>query len=230
MKKNIFESPLWGSISALLSGLITSLVIPLLSTTNFEYTIDGKKYFINQIPGSLLETLGKVILTLFVFGLLWTTLAFIPDALRRRFCYWKKKTYSNKDICKLIDKSVKQLMDIAECRKNTVYYLPPETFWRLKLKELASIIQVLYCAFISENSRSKRRIGDYFRRNHESILGNQTSLYQVIGLINGIDLFLNEAEVAAEKENLDSLLKSDCQTLREKINCLKEITKWMIKS
>lgn len=224
MKKCFFDSPLWGSISAIISGIMTSLIYPLVSTNNYVCIVEGKTFDINQIPDPLLVTLGKMLLLLIVFGLLWIGIAFVPALWRKRFYYWKKKTYSNRDICQLIANNSNQLLAISECRKNAEYCFTAEIFWKLKLRDLSAIIQSLYRAFISDNARSQSRMKDYFRKSFQSVLGDQASMYQLVGLIDGIDLLLKEAESVTETENSDNLLNSDCHVLREKLDYLKGLT------
>lgn len=224
-KKIVFESPLWGSISALLSGIVTNLVLPLLSTVNYECINDGKTYFVNQRPDSVLVTLGKILLTLFVFGLFWLMFALLPCAVKKRFHFWKKKPYGNRDIRKLIDENIKKLLTISENRQSTDRYISEKVFWQMNLKDLATIVYTLHCALISENARSQSRMKDYFREGYESILGDQTSMYQLTGLIEGIELMLREAENAATEGDTDSLLSNDCRVISEKINQIRAIIK-----
>lgn len=42
--EKLFENKLWGQISALTSGVLTSLLYELLSGSSYKFDIEGKQY------------------------------------------------------------------------------------------------------------------------------------------------------------------------------------------
>ena len=52
------EAKIWGSVSMLTSGILTSLICGLLSDTSYSLVIDGQYYEIMSVGGSLWHAFG----------------------------------------------------------------------------------------------------------------------------------------------------------------------------
>ena len=67
------ETKLWGEVSMLTSGVLTSLIYGLLSGSSYNFAIDGKHYEITSVGMNSWCAIGLVVLT---FLSLWTLISY----------------------------------------------------------------------------------------------------------------------------------------------------------
>lgn len=221
MNNNTWNVAFWKWMSAFVSGTLTSLILPFLTTSNYSVVIGENSYTIEQVPDSPLITSVKICIILLVFGLTWIILNYLPRLLRKQFCYWKKRIYTEQEVRQLVKDNTEMIIRLHQ---QATLGIQPKIFWSLKINELGLIIMSLYRCLIADNMLPKSRIKDYFREDYQSIDGSQISKYELAALLELLRSSLRDATDAAGKEE-NSQISKDCNELGKKLSQLENLIK-----
>lgn len=218
-----FEKKLWGQISALTSGVLTSLLYELLSGSSYELNIEGKQY---QIASTGLNTwcaFGLVILT---FLGLWAIFSLILpwlSRIRKRFAYDKVKKTTAKELIRVLDEvklKIKELYPFFDCQEDTPI---KEDLIILHGRELAMIISLLHRKFLPKNKWLRKRVEQYFRHSeHATIttIAKHISAYELATDIALLKSMVSKLKMFAGR---DDLLNHDCTEMENKLNDLEKM-------
>ena len=218
--EKIFENKLWGQISALTSGVLTSLLYELLSGSSYELDIEGKQYEIVSTGMSTWFAFGLVLLT---FMGLWAIFSWVLpwlSKIRKRFVYDKVKKTTAKELIKVLDEAKRKIKELYPFFAHQEDAPIKEDIIVLHGRELAMIISLLHRKFLPKNKRLRKRVEQYFRHSeHATIttIAKHISAYELAA-----DIALLKSMVAQLKKyaGRDALLNHDCTEMEGKLNDL----------
>lgn len=221
--EKIFENKLWGQISALISGVLTSLLYELLSGSSYELDIEGKQYEIVSTGMNIWFAFGLVLLT---FLGLWAIFSLVLpwfSKIRKRFVYDKVKKTTAKELIKVLDEAKRKIKELYPFFVHQEDAPIKEDIIVLHGRELAMIISLLHKKILPKNKRLRKRVERYFRHSeHATIttIAKHISAYELAA-----DIALLKSMVAKLKmfAGRDALLNHDCTEMEEKLSDLEKM-------
>lgn len=210
-----FERKIWRQISALTSGILTSLLYELLAGSSYKLDIAGTQY---EIISTGMETWPAIGLVTLIFFALWAVFSLIVPwvaRIRKRFTYAQVKKSTAKGLMKTLDEvkmKIAELYPIFYSQKGTP--LKGELI-KIHGRDLEVLISLLHKEFLPQGTWQKKRVEQYFRcykyRTIETIT-NKVSAYELAS-----DVSLLKDMVAQLKMFVgdDKLLEHDCTEMEE---------------
>lgn len=221
--EKIFENKLWGQISALTSGVLTSLLYDLLSGSSYELDIEEKQYEIVSTGMNTWFAFGLVLLT---FLALWAIFSWVLpwfSRIRKRFVYDKVKKTTAKELMRVLDEAKQKTKELYP-----FFLHQDDTPIQAELivlhgRELAMIISLLHKKFLPQNKRLRQRVEQYFRSSeHAAIttIAKKISAYELAAEIALLKCMVAQLKMLASK---DALLDRDCAEMVNKLNDLEKM-------
>lgn len=214
------EIKVWNVISMLTSGVLTSLIYGLLSSSSYSLNIGDRYYEITSVGMNPWHAIGLVGLT---FLGIWVIISvLIPRILkiRKRFSYDKIKKITAKEAIKALDdagNAIKELYPAFNVRNND--------YLKLYSRNLARTVLLLHRKLLPQNKRLRNRIRDsYFRNSGYDLIisiDQRISRYELASEIKLLKYMVGQLDLAAGD---DALLKEDCREMNEALDELKELT------
>lgn len=217
------EAKIWGSVSMLTSGILTSLIYGLLSDTSYSLVIDGQYYEIMSVGGSLWHAIGIVV---FTFLGIWVLIfLLIPRLLKvcKRLCYDRIKPVSVKEAIKVLDEAnttIKELYPIFCAEKN---YPSQSDFLKLYSRNISKTVLLLHKSFLPKNKRARKKIESYFRQPQFSSIisiNQKISVYELASVVDLLKKIVQELNCTAEN---DALLVKDCAGMNAYLTELEQL-------
>ena len=214
------EIKVWNVISMLTSGVLTSLIYGLLSSSSYNLNIDGRYYEITSVGMNPWHAIGLAGLTFFGIWVIISVL--IPRILKigKRFSYDKIKKITAKEAIKALDdagNAIKEFYLAFNVRNND--------YLKLYSRNLARIVLLLHRKLLPQNKQLRNRIRDSYFRNSEydSIISidQKISRYELASEINLLKYMVDQLDLVAGD---DALLKKDCRQMNEALGDLEKLT------
>lgn len=217
------ESKIWNAITALTSGVLTSIIYDALSHTSYMLEIDDKKYAITSTSLSFFASLGLVCGT---FLMIWTVISLIiPCALKvhKRFSYDKVTRPNASELLKTITSVTETVKALYPHFEPTGVISDSPDYAKLYARELINAVTLLHKKFIPHNKKFQREILSFFRKPQFSSIisiNSRLSTYEFNSLISILKLMVTNLQ---EYGNPDELLKKDCNEMLENLSELESI-------
>lgn len=221
--EKLFENILWGQISALTSGVLTSLLYELLSGSSYKFDIEGKQYEIVSTGMDTWLAFGLVLLTFFC---LWAIFSwFLPwfSRIRKRFVYGKVKKTTAKELIRVLDETKQTTKELYPFFIHQDSDSIQEELIVLHSRELAMTISLLHRKFLPQNKRLRQRVEQYFRHSEHATFTTITkkiSAYELAAEIGLLKSMVAQLKMLAGK---DILLDRDCAEMAKKLNDLEKM-------
>ena len=213
------ETKLWNAISALTSGVLTSLLYDSLSDSSYVLEVEGVQYVITS---NGLNFWGATFSIFATFISLWVVISIlIPFILRM------KKRFSYKKIKRV---KIKEMVRAFEIAKEEVVRLYPIFFpedpqgcdselLKLHNRDLAKIILLLQNKFNPPNTKLRARVVNCFRNpEHTSFftIHRRLSAYEFRAIVAVLQRMV---DCVSSVDN-DDLLSKDCNQMKEALKNL----------
>lgn len=216
------EVKLRNAISALTSGVLTSLIYDSISSSSYILEIDGKQHIISSIETSSWGAIGFILAT---FLFLWAIISvLIPLILRikKRFEYAKIKRISSMELVRTLDIAKETIINLYP-----IFYPGDDTRYdselvKLYSRDLASIILLLHKNFLPPNQKTRKIIMHYFRySDHSSIItiNKKVSAYEFRSIIT----LLRRMVICVIADCDDKLLRKDCTEMKQALDELDDL-------
>lgn len=226
MKSQISESKLWKAITAVASGIMTSLLHDLVSQTSYILRSEGMHYVIVANDSNMKNTTFTIVSIFLLFFTLWgifTLIIQIASRLSKQLSFKKMEHISGNTLVNTIDKAKEQTIYLKNRFNNESLNISVATLAKLQLRNLALIITSLHVKFVPHNLYRKDHMKYNFRHpDHSTIINisNGVSKYEFISLI---ELLYDLVNTASLHTNEDKLMIKDCEEILKMLNELKEI-------
>lgn len=221
--EKIFENKLWGQISALTSGVLTSLLYELLSGSSYELDMEGKQYEIVSTGMNTWLAFGLVLLT---FLGLWAIFSWVLpwfSRVRKRFIYDKVKKTTAKELIRVLDEAKQTTKELYPFFIHQENAPSREELIVLHGRELAMTISLLHRKFLPQNKQLRQRVEQYFRYSEHATITTITkkiSAYELAAEIALLKSMVAQLKMLAGK---DALLHRDCAEMAQKLNDLEKM-------
>ena len=216
------ETKLWNAISALTSGVLTSLLYDSLSDSSYILEIEGKQYIFTT---SGLSFWGAIFSIFATFISLWVVISIlIPFVLRmkRRFSYKKINRVNIKEMVRTFEIAKEEVLrlypiffpeDSQRCDSELV---------KLHSRDLAKIILLLQYNFYPPNTKMRARVVNCFRKaEYASFLTmhRRLSAYEFRAIV----AMLQRMVACVSSVDNDDLLSKDCTQMKEALSELDDL-------
>lgn len=219
----IYENKLWGQISALTSGVLTSLLYELLSGSSYELDIEGKQYEIVSTGMNTWFAFGLVLLTFLGLWAIFSWLLPWLSKIRKRFVYDKVKKTTAKELIKVLDEAKRKIKELYPFFTHQEDSPVKEDIIVLHGRELAMIISLLHRKFLPKNKRLRKRVEQYFRHSEHATITTIAKYLSAYELAAEIALLKSMVAQLKKFAGRDALLNHDCTEMEEKLNDLAKI-------
>ena len=222
MTHQLFESKLWKAITAVASGIMTSLLYDLFSQTSYVLQQEGTQYILRQSNNDVRSVLLTALSVFLMFFIIWIIFIFIIQIgvkISKQLKFHKIERIHRDKLVNIYINAKNQTIQLKKKFDNE----PNANSAKLQLRELASIIIPLHTCFCPHNLRMKVHIKDYFRNpKHDTFLNviNMVSKYEFLSLIELLNEILKNFNFYS---NDDELMKNDCKNIAKLIDDLKNV-------
>ena len=223
----LIETKLWSALSALTSGVITSLIYDALSSSSYMVEIDGEQYMFTSIGISFWEAGGLILST---FLMIWALISVIIPLLlrlRKRFTYDKIKRINAKELIRTLDETKESVVSLYPVFVRESTSMSDACFVNLYNRDLVKIILRLHSDFLPHNKKLRKIIEGYFRHQKHSssiAIDRNISSYELDSLIA---LLREMVQSAKTNTYSDELMKKDCVEMEKALNDLNELVNRM---
>lgn len=227
MTNQVFESKLWQAITAVASGIITSLLYDLVSHSSYIIQPKGSHYMLisdNNDTARTFLTICSIFILFFSIWVIITLLIQISSNISKHLVFKKMKNISGYKLANEYAKAKEQTFNL----NNNFFYkaksISDITYIKLHLRDLSIIITSLHVHFYPHNLYQRSHIKHYFRKpEHTTIIniGNTISQYEFQALI---ELLKKMVEQASSYASEDILIAHDCKEMSWMLNDLTTIT------
>lgn len=216
MNNQLYESKLWEAITAIASGIMTSLLYDLVSQTSYVIVQEGAHYVIVSSSDNTPNTVLAFFIILLLFFSLWGILNLIVCIgvkTFRQLKFKKRKRIDGRSLLEIFNNAKEQtttLINVLENEKNLITCKNSAT---LHIRDLAVIITSLHDKFCKRNLHGKAYAKNYFRcPKHASIvtISEGISRYEFLSLLGILDKLVRDITTYAEN---DELMLQDCNEL-----------------
>lgn len=227
MKNQMSESKLWKAITAVASGIMTSLLYDLVSQTSYILRPEGNQYVIIADDSNMKNTTFAVISILLLFFSLWGVFTIIIQSaskLSKQLSFKKMEHISGNALVNAIDRAKEQTIYLKSSFNNESFSISDSTLAKLQLRNLAAIITSLHVKFVPHNLYRKNHMKYNFRQpDHSTIINisNSVSKYEFLSLI---ELLYDLVSNASLHTNGDKLMIKDCKEILTMLKELEEVT------
>ena len=226
MKNQKNESELWKSITAVASGIMTSLLYDLVSQTSYILRQEGIQYVIVADDSNMKNTTFTIISIFLLFFSLWgifTIIIQIVSRLSKQLRFKNMEHINGNILVNTIDRAKEQTISLKNRFNNESFNISDATLAKLQLRDLAAITTSLHVKFVPHNLYRKAHMKYNFRQpEHSTIISisNSVSKYEFLSLIELLYGLVNSASLHA---NGDKLMIKDCKEISSMLNDLKEV-------
>lgn len=226
MKNQISESKLWKAITAVASGIMTSLLYDLVSQTSYILRPEGMQYVLIADDNNVKNTTFAVISILLLFFCLWGVFTIIiqtASKFSKQLSFKKMEHISGNALVNAIDRAKEQTIYLKSSFNNESFGISDSTLAKLQLRNLAVIITALHVKFVPHNLYRKNHMKYNFRQpDHSTIINisNSISKYEFLSLIELLYDLVNSASLHT---NGDKLMIKDCNEILTMLNELKKV-------
>lgn len=218
-----FENRLLNAISALTSGVLTSLIYDGISSTSYLLEMEGKQYNITSAGVSFWAAAGFVLAT---FLGIWAIISIIiPFALkvRRRFAYDKVRGTNAIELMKTLDVAKERVTTLYPILLSESQNMINSRLVNLYCRDLAEIITLLHNKFVPRNQKLKKSMLHFFRSpKYSSVItiNKSVSGYEFASIIS----LLQEMVITVKEHGCrDELLLKDCDDLVKNLSELEDL-------
>lgn len=226
-----FETKLWSAITAVASGIITSLLSDFISNTSYILQQNEKQYILVQ-TNNMYDTIFSISVILLTFFSLWAILTIIiqiGNKIYRQLKFNKLEKCTGTDLVNLICNTKEKLIKLNDRLYNKKNNIFNTDIAKLQIRELANIITTLHVKFKQYNQHKNIHMNKKFRHlNHASIINTSygVSTYEFFAIINLLDKMLIDL---SSLNRDDKLMKKDCNEMAQMLHDLKKIADKMKK-
>lgn len=227
MKNQLFDSKLWKAITAVASGIMTSLLYDLLSSPSYVLHQEGVNYILTPDGNNAKSTFFSIIFILLLFLFLWgvfTAIILIGSKISKQLRFREPEYVNGKKLVATISEAKKKMLllkDIYFCHEHG--NITNIDFISLHLTELATIICSLHKNFIPCNKYRKSHMKDYFRHPDYSSIINITDSVSKYELLALIELLNKMVEIISSYNLEDELIDQDCGEMKTMLKDLKDV-------
>lgn len=226
MTHQVFESKLWQAITAVASGIVTSLLYDLVSHSTYVIQQVNSQYVLmpdsSNTKGTLLSVCGIFVLFFSIWGIIIFIIQ-IGTKVSKQLSFKNIQKISGRKLVFEYTKAKQQTIDL-----NNNFYTKSKgvsniSYIKLHLRDLSVIIVSLHAHFYPHNTLQKAHMKHYFRKpDHSTIISinNTISKYEFLTLIELLYLMVSQASLYA-RGNI--LMTCDCEEMFQMLKELKSI-------
>ena len=218
---NRFETKIWTAITAICSSILTSLLTDLISSNSYTILEKDKQLVIQDIPMSLYDLIVNYLKLIVVFFIIWlslNTIVYITSKIYRKVHVKKLGQINEKEMSTVLETAKQRTMTLYERLEKRAFSDVKNCYIKMNLKELSSIILLLYSYFSRPDMKGKENLRKICRKSTFSSLpsiSNGISYYELEGTFKLLKLIIVEA-ISVETD--DELLKKDCIQMDNLLN------------
>ena len=226
MKVKKIEVKFRTGILAICSSILTSLLSDRISANLYIVQEKNKQIIIQSMPMLLREMIVEYLKLLGVFFGIWILLniiVYITEKIYRKVRIRKLFEIKEKEMIQVLaetgQRSEKIYKSIKEIRDDRV----KECYVKMNIKEIGSIVLMLYKYFSRPDERGKESLKKIYRKNNKSSFTSLTtgiSDYELEGHLTLLQLIIEEVKNIPTS---DELLKQDCKSIEILVNEMKNI-------
>lgn len=209
------ETKLWGAMTAIPSGIITSILYDAITTTSYVLEKSGKQCVFIQEQNSIWTTFSILGGILLVFFFIWGLISGISVVVAwgcRYLKYNKPEKVSGKNLVDTFISAKEKTLELSNtvCAETTNQIT--SNISKLVIRELANIIISLHTKFVQHNQKREMSVRNCFRNQDRSSiieLTNEVSEYEVKALHDELHRILNIISLNID----DNLMRRDVDEL-----------------
>lgn len=218
------DSKIFTGIIALCSSFLTNALTDFTSISRYIITVSNNKLTLISASASFSKLILNIIHIILIYFIIFIFLIFFTKLLvkiYKKIRTRKIKVKNEQDLIHIMYSIKQDSMKLYEKFSLNASSLIQESFVKLNIKELNSIILQLNNCFSHPNRSEFQKIKKIFRKNtSSSYISSITGLsyYELEGLFDLLQFMLNKAITVS---TYDPLLKSDCKNMIKLIEDLK---------
>lgn len=223
---NQFETKLWNAITAVASGIMTSLICDLISNTSYVIKYDNNQYVLTQSDNGMNNTVSAIFITVIIFFVFWgsfTVIIHIGAKTIRQLKFNEIKRFSGKDFVDEINNTKEQIIKLKNIYFDEQNMILNDKYAKLLIRELAVLIVSLQAKVNQATKHHNSHSKDYFRRSDYPSIINinaRVSRYEYIALTEILSEMVNNAILHTDG---DELMDNDCKQMMDILNEIKEV-------
>lgn len=158
---NRFETKIWTAITAICSSILTSLLTDLISSNSYTVLEKDKQLVIQDIPMSLHDLTLNYLKLIVVFLIIWLSLnaiVYTATKIYRKVHVRKLGQISEKEMSSVLETAKQRTMTLYERLEERSFSDVKNCYIKMNLKELSSIILLLYGYFSRPDIKGKENL------------------------------------------------------------------------
>lgn len=225
MKAKNVELKIRTGMFAICSSVLTSLLSDRILTDQYIIQEKNKQTIIQGMSLSFTDMAmeyGKLLGVFFTIWLLLNIGAYIMEKVYRAKRIRKLPKIKEKEMAQILDEACQRSENLYEKIKENSAGEIEEFFIRMNLKELGSIVLLLYKNFSRPDIKGKVELKKIYRKADRSEFVSITtgiSKYKLEGCLNLLQIL---AEDTAGVQVLDKMFEEDCKSIKKLIQEMQE--------